>query len=176
MEGSNTRNEDVFLIKTHENPSCLSITKPSAASLELTEEASAPKQQIPCLAPSPPTRRARAEMLQPTNGRENQAPAATLQWGPHGITPVAQPQGDCWVSIQHIPNGESWEPKPFLGSSKPKPFLRSSPVVGQSWPPESVQATRVRAATRIAGDSIASLLASLNIRTLTDEELKTCFE
>ena len=82
MKGSDTRNEDVFLIKTHENPSCLSITKPSAASLELTEEASAPKQQIPCLAPSPPTRKARAEMLQPTNGREKPSPCCDLAVGP----------------------------------------------------------------------------------------------
>jgi hypothetical protein len=103
MKGSDTRNKDVFLIKTCEDPSCLLINKPNAASLELTEEASAPKQQIPCLAPSLTTRKARAEMLKPTNGRESQAPAATLQWGPHGITPVAQPQGECWVSIQHIP-------------------------------------------------------------------------
>ena len=115
-------------------------------------------------------------MLKPTNGRESQAPAATLQWGPHGITPVVQPQGDCWISIQHNPNGESWEPKIFLESSHPKPFLRSGPVIEQSWPPESVQATRVRAATRIAGDSLAALLAPLNIRTLTDEKLRTCFE
>ena len=176
VKGSDTRSEDVFFIKTHENPSCLPLSKSSAASLKLAEEASVPEQRIPCLTPSPPTRKARAEMLKPTNGRESQAPAATLQWGPHGITPVVQPQGDCWVSIQHIPNAESWEPKPFLESSHPRPFLKSGPVIEQSWPPESVQATRARAATRIAGDSLASLLASLNIRTLTDEKLRTCFE
>ena len=106
-------------------------------------------------------------MLKPTNGRESQAPAATLQWGPHGITPVVQSQGVCWVSIQHIPNGESWDPKPFWGSS---------PVVEQSWTPESVQATRVRAATHMAGDSLGSLLASLIIRILTNAKFRTCFE
>ena len=174
IKSSDTRKKDVFLIKTYENPPYLSLNKSSAASFELTEEAPAPKQLVPCLAPSPATRKARAEMLKPTNGRESQAPAATLQWGPHGITPVAQPQGECWVSIQHIPNGAVGTP--FLESSRPEPFLRSSPVIEQSWPPESVQATRVRAATRIAGDSLASLLASLNIRTLTDEKLRTCFE
>ena len=167
---------ECFLIKTHENFPRLSLTKPSAASLELTEEVSAPKQLAPCLTRSPTTRRARAEILQPTNGRESQAPAATLQWGPHVITPVAQPQGECWVSIQHIPNEKSWGPNPFLESSHPKPVLQSSPVIEQSWPPESVQTERVRAATHITGDNRGSLLASLNIRTLTDAKLRTSFE
>ena len=136
------------------------------------------KHQFSCLTPSPTMRKARAEMLQPTNGRESQAPAATLQWGPHGITPMAQPQGECWISIQHIPNGKSWDPKPFLESSHPKPFLKSSPVIEQSWPPEGAQAGRVRAATHITGDSASrgSLLASLNIRTLTDAKLRIIFE
>ena len=44
-------------------------------------------------------------------------------------------------------------------------------MVEQSWPPESVQATRVRAATHITGGSLGSLLASLNIRILTDAKL-----
>ena len=75
------------------NPPCLPLNKPSAASLELTERALAPKQLASCLTPNPPKRQAVAEMLKLTNGREKQAPAATLQWGPHGITPVAKPQG-----------------------------------------------------------------------------------
>ena len=93
-----------------------------AASVNCTARNKPLKHQHSCLTPSSTTRKARAEMLKRTNGRESQAPAATLQWGPHGITPGAQTQGGYWVSIRHIPNGESWEPKPFLGSSHPQLF------------------------------------------------------
>ena len=135
MKGSDTRSERVvFIIKTHGNSPRLSLTKPCTASLELTEEVSAPTQLAPCLTSSSTVRKARAEMLQPTHGRESQVPAATLQWDPHGIAPVAQPHGECWISIQHIPNGKSWDPKPFLESSHPKPLLKSSPVIEQSSP------------------------------------------
>ena len=41
---------------------------------------------------------------------------------------------------------------------------------------ESVEATRVRAAIHITGGSLGSLLASLNISTLIDAKLRTCFE
>ena len=46
----------------------------------------------------------------------------------------------------------------------------------QRRPLGSVQATRVRAANRITGRDLGSMLASLNIGTLTDAKLRTCFE
>ena len=106
--------------------------------------------------------------------RGRHAPAATLHWGPHGTTLVAQPQGGCWASTQHIPNAEIWGPKPFLGSSHPKLPLGLSPVVRQSWPLGGAQATRVWAATCMAGGGLAPLLAPLNIRALANAKPKTC--
>ena len=172
----------------HNDTLCSHKEQIRAASMKCTARDKHLKHRFSCLAPSSPKRQARAEMLKPTNGRESQAPAATLQWGPYGITLAAKPQGTavraCWVSIQHIPNGESWDPKPKIPSSKakvqpswkPEPFLGSSPVVDRTWPPESIQATRVRAATRIIGSGSGSLLASLNIRTLTDAKLMIIIE
>ena len=152
---------------THNDTLCSHKGQIRAASVNCTARNKHLKHQFSCLTPSSPKRLAKAEMLKSTNGRESQAPAATLQWGPHGITPTVEPQGttagECWVSIQHIPHGESWDPKPEIPSWEPKPFLRSGPVIERTWAPESVHAARVRAAAQMGGGSLSSLLASLNI-------------
>ena len=70
-----------------------------AASVNCTARNKPLKHQFSCLAPSPRTRKARAEMLKPTNGRESQAPAATLQWGPHGISLWYSRKGTAGFSI-----------------------------------------------------------------------------
>lgn len=121
-------------------------------------------------------------MLKCTNGRESQAPVATLQWGPHGTIQPSEPKlSECWVSIDPVRIGDTWPPVPHVDSwklqveptSAPSPAIECSPVTQPSWAPAICLEDRL--AMREAAKS-GSLLASLNVRTLTDAKLRTISE
>ena len=52
-------------------------------------------------------------------------------------------------------------------------MIGSGPVIQPSWPPPDGKLAQARAALRKAGDENESLLATLNIRTLTDANIRT---
>ena len=121
-------------------------------------------------------------MLKCTNGRESQAPVATLQWGPHGTIQPSEPKlNECWVSIDPVQIEDTWPPVPHVDSwklqveptSAPSPAIECSPVTQPSWAPAGCLEDRL--AMREAAKS-GSLLASLNVRTLTDAKLRTISE